>query len=69
MSVVLFFNFEKCIVFSHRDNFQVVRMRLEEGRRIVGTLIPGSAMDTLVRTLKAGAESHNAEIHEVTIDD
>lgn len=44
-------------------------MRLEEGRRIVGTLIPGSAMDTLVGTLKAGAESHNAEIHEVTIDD
>lgn len=32
--------------------FQVVRMRLEEGRRIVGTLIPSSAMDTLVRTLK-----------------
>ena len=27
-------------------------MRLEEGRRIVGTLIPSSAMDTLVRTLK-----------------
>ena len=32
--------------------FQVVRMRLEEGRRIVGPLIPSSAMDTLVRTLK-----------------
>jgi len=48
---------------------QVVRMRLEDSRRIVGTLIPSSAMDTLVRTLKAGAESHAAEIHEVTIDD
>merc|ERR1719305_2121551 len=46
---------------------QVVRMRLEDSRRIVGTLIPSSAMDTLVRTLKAGAESHAAEIHEVTI--
>jgi len=48
---------------------QVVRMRLEEGRRIVGTLIPSTAMETLVRTLKHGAESHNAQIHEVTIDD
>ena len=50
-------------------DFQVVRMRLDEGRRIVGTLIPTSAMDTLVRTLKSGAESHNTEIQEVTIDD
>jgi len=48
---------------------QVVRMRLEEGRRIVGTLIPSTAMDTLVRTLKAGAEEHKTEITEVTIDD
>jgi len=48
---------------------QVVRMRLEEGRRIVGTLIPTSAMDTLVRTLKSGAESHNTEIQEITIED
>jgi len=48
---------------------QVVRMRLDEGRRIVGTLIPTSAMDTLVRTLKTGAESHQTEIQEVTIDD
>ena len=51
------------------NNFKVVRMRLEEGRRIVGTLIPTSAMDTLVRTLKSGAESHNTEIQEITIED
>jgi len=48
---------------------QVVRMRLEEGRRIVGTLIPGTAMDPLIRTLKAGAESSDTYIQEVTIDD
>ncbi len=44
-------------------------MRLEEGRRIVGTLIPGTAMDPLIRTLKAGAESSDTYIQEVTIDD
>jgi hypothetical protein len=55
---------ETCIVV-----LQVVRMRLEEGRRIVGTLIPGTAMDPLIRTLKAGAESSDTYIQEVTIDD
>ena len=44
-------------------------MRLEGGRRIVGTLIPGTAMDPLIRTLKAGAESTDTYIQEVTIDD
>jgi len=42
---------------------QVVRMRLEEGRRIVGTLIPGSAMDQLVKTLGQGAEEAEETIH------
>merc|ERR1711892_580631 len=42
---------------------QVVRMRLEEGRRIVGTLIPGSAMDQLVKVLGSGAEEAEETIH------
>ena len=42
---------------------QVVRMRLEEGRRIVGTLIPGSAMDQLIKTLGQGAEESEEVIH------
>jgi len=42
---------------------QVVRMRLEEGRRIVGTLIPGSAMDQLVKAMGAGAEEAEETIH------
>jgi len=42
---------------------QVVRMRLEEGRRIVGTLIPGSAMEQLIKTLGQGAEESEETIH------
>jgi len=42
---------------------QVVRMRLDEGRRIVGTLIPGSAMDQLVKTMGQGAEEAEETIH------
>ena len=42
---------------------QVVRMRLEEGRRIVGTLIPSSAMDQLIKTLGQGAEESEEVIH------
>merc|ERR1719233_2241032 len=42
---------------------QVVRMRLDEGRRIVGTLIPGSAMDQLVKVLGQGAEEAEETIH------
>jgi len=42
---------------------QVVRMRLEEGRRIVGTLIPTSAVDQLVKQLGAGAEENEEIIH------
>ena len=38
-------------------------MRLEEGRRIVGTLIPGSAMDQLVKAMGAGAEEAEETIH------
>jgi len=42
---------------------QVVRMRLEEGRRIVGTLIPSTAMDQLVHTMGQGAEEAEETIH------
>merc|ERR1719210_379360 len=42
---------------------QVVRMRLEEGRRIVGTLIPGTAMEQLIKTLGQGAEEAEETIH------
>ena len=38
-------------------------MRLEEGRRIVGTLIPSTAMDLLVKTLGQGAEESEEVIH------
>eukprot|EP00092_Neocalanus_flemingeri_P007898 GFUD01008524.1.p1 GENE.GFUD01008524.1~~GFUD01008524.1.p1 ORF type:complete len:1137 (+),score=338.24 GFUD01008524.1:191-3601(+) len=42
---------------------QVVRMRLDEGRRIVGTLIPGSAIDQLIKTMGQGAEEAEETIH------
>ena len=42
---------------------QVVRMRLEEGRRIVGTLIPGSTMEQLIKTMGQGAEEAEETIH------
>ena len=42
---------------------QVVRMRLEEGRRIVGTLIPTTAVDQLVKQLGSGAEENEEIIH------
>ena len=42
---------------------QVVRMRLEEGRRIVGTLIPGTAMEQLIKTMGQGAEEAEETIH------
>ena len=38
-------------------------MRLEEGRRIVGTLIPSSAMELLVKALGQGAEESEETIH------
>ena len=47
----------------HVSYLQVVRMRLEEGRRIVGTLIPSTAMDLLVKTLGQGAEESEEVIH------
>merc|ERR1712241_55422 len=42
---------------------QVVRMRLDEKRRIVGTLIPATAMDQLVKTLGQGAEESEEVVH------
>merc|ERR1719342_1448715 len=42
---------------------QVVRMRLDEGRRIVGTLIPTSAVEQLVKVLQHGAEESEETIH------
>ena len=42
---------------------QVVRMKLEDGKRIVGTLIPSSAMESLVKALSAGAEEQEETIH------
>ena len=42
---------------------KVVRMKLEDGKRIVGTLIPSSAMEQLVKALSAGAEEQEETIH------
>lgn len=42
---------------------QVIRMKLGDGKRIVGTLIPSSAMDNLVKTLSTGAEEQEETIH------
>ena len=49
--------------YTNQSCLQVVRMRLEEGRRIVGTLIPGSAMEQLIKTLGQGAEESEETIH------
>ena len=38
-------------------------MKLQDGKRIVGTLIPNSAMDNLVKTLSTGAEELQETIH------
>ena len=45
------------------SSLQVVRMRLDEKRRIVGTLIPPTAMDSLIKTLGQGAEESEEVIH------
>ena len=36
--------------------FQVVRLKLENDRRIVGTLIPSSAMSALTTALEQGSQ-------------
>lgn len=41
-------------------------MRLEEGRRIVGTLIPGTAMEQLIKTMGQGAEEAEETIHWIS---
>ena len=38
------------------DLFQVVRLKLENDRRIVGTLIPSSAMSALTTALEHGSQ-------------
>ena len=54
------------------SSIKVVRMRLEDsegaegpqkGRRIVGTLIPTTAVDQLVKMLGSGAEENEEIIH------
>ena len=50
-------------IISTKFPLQVVRMRLDEKRRIVGTLIPATAMDQLVKTLGQGAEESEEVIH------
>ena len=57
------FLFHKKLIFANILPLQVVRMRLDEKRRIVGTLIPASAMDQLVKTLGQGAEESEEVIH------
>lgn len=44
-------------------------MRLEEGRRIVGTLIPGTAMEQLIKTMGQGAEEAEETIHWIRWSD
>ena len=38
------------------DSVQVVRLKLEDNKRIVGTLIPSSAMSSLLTALMDGSE-------------
>ena len=42
---------------------QVVRMRLDEKRRIVGALIPPTALGSLIKTLGQGADESEEVIH------
>ena len=39
---------------------QVVRLKLQDNKRIVGTLIPSSAMNSLLTTLMEGSEGSEA---------
>ncbi len=42
---------------------QVVRLKLSNNKRIVGTLIPISAMQNLLKTLSAGSEESEETIY------
>ncbi|KAI5724814.1 hypothetical protein M8J77_007469 [Diaphorina citri] len=45
----------------HQNKMQVIRLRTSEGQKIVGTLIPKSAVDSLVQALASDAESTTVE--------
>ena len=45
------------------QNPQVVRLKLSDGKRIVGTLIPSSAMTPILKALSSGSEDSMETIH------
>ena len=51
----------QCSNFS--SDFQVVRLKLENGKRIVGTLIPGSALNATLKCLQQGSEEAEETIY------
>ena len=44
-------------------NFQVVRLKLSNNKRIVGTLIPTSCINTLLKVLSMGSEESEETIY------
>ena len=54
-SVILIVIFKNILHFTF-DSVQVVRLKLEDNKRIVGTLIPSSAMSSLLTALMDGSE-------------
>uniref|UniRef100_A0A8D9EDV4 Protein strawberry notch n=1 Tax=Cacopsylla melanoneura TaxID=428564 RepID=A0A8D9EDV4_9HEMI len=45
----------------HQNKMQVIRLRTSEGQKIVGTLIPKSAVESMVQALASDAESTTIE--------
>ena len=50
-------------MFNFSSDFQVVRLKLENGKRIVGTLIPGSALNATLKCLQQGSEEAEETIY------
>lgn len=55
--------FLRPVYFILRRIFQVVRLKLKNGKRIVGTLIPSSAMSSLLKSLSSGSEESEETIY------
>jgi len=45
------------------SRMQVVRLKLQSGKRIVGTLIPSSALTPILKALSAGSEDSEETIY------
>ena len=65
MGVLHFYSF-KCNQNFHdffKIIFQVVRLKLKNDKRIVGTLIPASCMTSLLKVLSIGSEEAEETIY------